>query len=83
MDVGIIVATITSISPSSYSPVLKTDLEIVIDSTNYSGDWNKDHFTVMLIPHDSANKEKTLNVYKVVEGTSTLTVRYGGAYSGL
>jgi len=74
-------AQIDSVTPSTYSPVLKTDLEIVI-SSGFSGSFTKDDFTVMLVPQDSSMSSRELNVYKADSGTNTLTVRYGGAYSG-
>ena len=74
--------TLESISPDNYSPVLKTDLIFVL-SADYTGDWNPNNFDIKLVPQDSESTTRTLNVYKTDSSTRELTVRYGGAYSGV
>jgi len=78
--VNAVVASVSSISPDNYSPVLKTDLVITL-SADYTGAYDTEDFTVQIVPSDSAHKTRTLNVYKTDSGSREITVRYGGAES--
>jgi len=75
-------AAVLSITPDNYSPVLKTDLIIEL-SSDYTGSYDVDDFTVQIIPSDSSLKTRILNVYKIDSSTRKLTVRYGGANSNV
>jgi hypothetical protein len=70
-----------SIIPTSVSPVLKTKIEIQIDD-NFPFTLAREDFSVNVTKSDDSTKMKQLNVVAVDDSTKTLTVMFGGAYSG-
>lgn len=77
------VVALTSMTPSSASPVLKTKIDIVIGSTFPHTLGIKD-FTVNATSTDAAtpNYVRYLNVIAVDDAAKKLTVMFGGAHSG-
>jgi IPT/TIG domain len=74
------VASVSSISPSTYSPVVKTTLTITISNT-YTGGFTRDDFKVYLIPTKSTLSTIAMNVMSVDTSTNQLYVKYPGATS--
>jgi hypothetical protein len=70
-----------SMTPSSTSPVLKRQLEIVIGSA-FPHELNKDDFTVNATSTKTPGYVRYLNIIKVDQATKKLTVMFGGAESG-
>ncbi len=54
LSVASTVASVTSITPTSYSPVLKTNVYIVL-SSDYSGSYDRDDFLVYLVPQSPSS----------------------------
>jgi hypothetical protein len=70
-----------SISPTSASPVLKTTLVITLDSS-FSETVNTDDFSVFITDQDDSTNVKYINVVEADDTDKTLTLMFGGAYSG-
>lgn len=70
-----------SMSPSSVSPVLKTDLTITLDS-NYPYTLSESDFNVTLLSATDATLHKPLYVMGVDDSSKTLMVKFPGAKSG-
>lgn len=82
--------TATSISPARISPIAFTTIEIKLSDSYPTTGMTVDDFTVTLVPESLeltylfVNNEgvRELNVVAVDTATKTITVKYGGAYSG-
>ena len=78
--------TILSITPSDPSPVLKRTLTINVDPS-YTGNLETDFANKKLDVwlRDTAGKraDKQINVVAADNGAKTITVKFGGHYSGL
>ena len=70
-------------TPDYVSPVLKQNLVIQLAST-FSKTLTEDGVTVKIIDNDASNPTniKELNVVSVDDSAKSITVKYGGAYSG-
>jgi hypothetical protein len=73
--------TITLI-PDSVSPVLKQNMDIQIDSA-FPYALNADDFLVTFISKSDPNYTKMSKVVKVDDANKKLTIKFGGALSGL
>lgn len=76
-----------TLAPNSVSPVLKNKIKIQID-TNFPYTLSKDEFSVNATQlsnntvHIAHSLTKQLNVVEVDDAAKTITVLFGGAYSG-
>jgi len=84
---------VTSITPAIASPILYKTLELQLGAGYDTTDFETDTFTVAIIPHlveDTIDRcqdtkltgRRALNVVATDATAKTLTVKYGGAYSG-
>lgn len=80
MDDG--VEEVDSISPTSASPVLKTELVITLDAT-FPETVNTDDYSVWITSQDDDTYIKYINVVDADDDAKTLTVMFGGAWSGV
>lgn len=77
-----------SISPPSASPIITQELTLQLSSTYDTSDMDDDTFYVGLVATDEANARpngdmvRWLNVVSYDKVLKTITVKYGGAYSG-
>ena len=75
-------ATVSSISHPRVSPVLKQLITINIDG-GFSGTLSAEDLTVTLIDTNTTRAlRKAINVVEVDATLKTITVKYGGIYSG-
>lgn len=80
---------VESITPASASPILLETLVIQFNNAYPSASMDADTFTVNLIPRDAdltrpnGEDKRGLNVVEVSSADKTITVKYGGAYSGI
>lgn len=72
--------SVTSITPSSASPVLKTDIVIQLD-TSFPYTLDRDDFTVNATDENDSTYVRFLKVNSVDDSAKTLTVKFGGAES--
>jgi len=70
-----------SISPSSASPVLKSEVTLYLDST-YPEILVREDFTATLYSNDDDTFERVLFVLRVNDAEKSVTVKFPGAYSG-
>lgn len=70
-----------SLSPSSVSPVLKTEITITLDS-NYGETLVAEDFTVVVTSETDAEYERSLYVMSVDDSTKSIVVKFPGAPSG-
>jgi len=77
------IIAMASMTPSSASPVLKTKIDIVLDS-GFPHVLNKADFTVNATSTDVKTPDyvRYLNVIAVDDSSKKLTVMFGGALSG-
>ena len=71
----------TAMSPTSASPVLKTDVTFTLDS-NFPFALNRDDFTVNATSTTDSSYVRYMKVNEVDDSAKTLTTKFGGAYSG-
>ena len=71
-----------TISPTTASPVLKTQITISLD-TDFPFTLNRDDFTVNATSQTNSTYVRYMNVIAVDDTAKTLTALFGGAYSGL
>jgi hypothetical protein len=71
----------TTLTPSSASPVLKTQIVIQLDS-DFPHTLAKGDFTVNATSTTNSTYVRYLNVIKVDDKAKKLTVKFGGAKSG-
>ena len=69
-----------NLNPSSVSPVLKTPIEIQID-TNFPYTLNKEDFSVNATSLTNSTYMRYLNVIRVNDTAKTITVMFGGSIS--
>lgn len=81
LDTKSVVYSATAITPSSASPVLKTDVTIQLD-TAFPFTLNRDDFTVNATFVDDNSYVRYLKVNEVDDTAKTLTCKFGGAESG-
>ena len=82
--------TATSVTPESVSPIALRTIEIQLYADYPTTDMTKDDFTVTLVPESleltylfvNNAGVRELNVVAVDTAAKTITVKYGGAYSG-
>jgi hypothetical protein len=82
--------TASAITPAIVSPIALRTIVIQLSATYPATGMTKDDFTVMLVPEEleltylTVNNEgkRELNVVAVDPVAKTVTVKYGGAYSG-
>jgi hypothetical protein len=82
--------TASAITPAIVSPIALRTIVIQLSLTYPATGMTKDDFTVMLVPEEleltylTVNNEgkRELNVVAVDPVDKTVTVKYGGAYSG-
>jgi len=72
-----------SLSPNSVSPVLKSTLQITLDSSDYTIPLLKEDFTATLLSNTNETFAKDLYIMSVDDTAKTLTIKFGGAVSGL
>jgi hypothetical protein len=72
--------TVTSLTPSSASPVLKTDIVLQLD-TSFPYTLNRDDFTVNATDTNNPEYVRYLKVNAVDDSAKTLTCKFGGAES--
>jgi hypothetical protein len=70
-----------SISPTSASPVLKTELVITLDSA-FPETVNTEDYSVWITDQDDSSNIKYINVVDADDSDKTLTLMFGGAWSG-
>jgi hypothetical protein len=70
-----------TLNPASVSPVLKTKIEIQLES-DFPYALAKGDFSVNVTKSDDSTKIKQLNVVEVDDASKKLFVMFGGAYSG-
>jgi Ulp1 family protease len=70
-----------ALSPSSASPVLKTKIQISLQS-DFPLSLQRDDFSVKAISQSNSSYIRLMNVIQVDDAAKTLTVMFGGAYSG-
>ena len=70
-----------SLNPNSASPVLKTQIEIALDA-HFPYTMDRADFTVRAVSKDDSSYFKPMNVISVDDSAKTMTVMFGGAYSG-
>jgi len=75
-------ATVRTLTPSQVSPVLKADIVITIDPS-FAGTLEKDDFEVFIEDVTNSSNIRALNVISVNNAEETITVKYGGAYTGV
>lgn len=75
------VMTATTMSPTSVSPVLKTDIIFTLDS-GFPYTLNRDDFTINATSTTDSSYVRYLKVNQVDDSAKTLTARFGGALSG-
>jgi hypothetical protein len=86
--------SVTSITPATASPILYKTLELQLGVDYDTTDFDTDTFNVAIIPQDLTNDidrcqdtvvtgKRALNVVARDATAKTLTVKYGGAYSGI
>ena len=68
-------------SPASVSPVLKTMLTVTLEDT-FSHTLAKQDFSVLLVRSSNATISKQINVVSVDDSAKTLSIMFGGAWSG-
>jgi len=71
----------TSLTPASVSPVLKSRIEIALESS-FPYTLDKEDFTVNATSLTNSTYIRYLNVVAVDDDARTLTCLFGGAYSG-
>jgi len=71
-----------SLSPNSVSPVLKSTLIITLGS-DYTIPLLKEDFTATLLSNTNETFAKDLYIMSVDDTAKTLTIKFGGAVSGL
>ena len=72
-------ATITAISPKYASPVLKEQLTLTV--SGFAGTLSTTDLSVSIVSQSNSSYVKYINVVAV--GTNTITVKFGGAPSGI
>ena len=83
--------SVTSIVPAIASPILMEEITLYFNPEYPSDSMESDEFTVSIIPRDpdltrpNGEAARPLNVirYDDTVGQSSITVKYGGAYSGI
>jgi len=70
-----------SMSPSSASPVLKTELTVYLAS-GYPDTLNKTDFNCTLFSHNDTTYSRELYIMSVDDAAKTLTIKFPGAVSG-
>jgi hypothetical protein len=75
------VMTATTMSPTSVSPVLKTDITFTLDA-GFPYTLNRDDFTINATSTTDSSYIRYLKVNTVDDSAKTLTARFGGALSG-
>ena len=83
--------SVTSIIPAIASPILMEEITLYFNPEYPSDTMESDEFTVSIIPRDpdltrpNGEAARPLNVirYDNTVGQSSITVKYGGAYSGI
>jgi hypothetical protein len=75
------IGTMTSMTPSSVSPVLVTEIVFGLEST-FPHTLAVADFKVSITNPNDANYIKYLGVYKVDDAAKTFTAKFGGAISG-
>jgi hypothetical protein len=71
----------TSLTPSSASPVLKSEITVQLAS-DYNTTLNASDFTVMLYSYNDTTYSRELYVMSVNDTAKTLLVKFPGAVSG-
>ena len=82
--------TATSTNPSFVSPIAFRTIDIQLTDTYPVETMSKDDFYVMIVPYELEKTQliinnegrRELNVVAVDQTAKTITVKYGGAYSG-
>lgn len=74
--------TVASIEPSSASPILMETLVIQLGAGYDNTGMDDDTFSVYLVPQDGGDTRQ-LNVVEIDSDNLRLTLKYGGAYSGV
>jgi hypothetical protein len=69
-------------SPSSVSPVLKTDITFTFGGDSVPGTLLREDFTVRVTNIESPTYYKDLRVNSVDDAAKTITAKFGGAWSG-
>jgi hypothetical protein len=75
------VSTGTSISPSSVSPVLKTDIIVQLDTT-FPFALNANDFTINATDQNNSTNIRYLKVVSVDDAAKSFVAKFGGAWSG-
>lgn len=89
LDVAVRPVNVASISPASASPILVETIVIQFNNAYPSNTIDADTFTVNLVPRDpdltrpNGDAKRPLNVVSRSAAEKTITVKYGGAYSGV
>lgn len=71
----------TSITPSSVSPVLKTEVTVQLDS-DFPFTLNRDDFTINATDQTNSSYIRYLKVVSVDDAAKTIVAKFGGAWSG-
>jgi len=82
IDMNDAVESADSISPTSASPVLVTELVITLDSA-FPETVNTDDYSVYITDQDDSTNVKYIKVVDADDTDKTLTLKFGGAWSGL
>ena len=70
-----------SMSPTSASPVLKTELTVYLASS-YPDTLNKTDFNCTLLSHNDTSYSRMLYIMAADDAAKTLTIKFPGAVSG-
>lgn len=71
-----------TVTPDSANPTLKTKLDITLEA-DFPYTLDKAHFSVNATNITNPSYMRQMNVIGVTEATKTITVMFGGAWSGL
>ena len=73
--------TALSILPASASPVLRTEIDIVL-SSEFNNNLSTDDFTATLIKDDDVTFSKNLYIMSADQALNSIKIKFGGAKSG-